>query len=49
MVQAQEAGLDYLVSLKVVCQRQLATGVKRSGTPVQVIHLAELLERALGD
>ncbi len=49
MVQAQEAGLDYLVSLNVVCQRQLATGVKRSRVPVQVIHLAELLERALGD
>ena len=49
MVQAQEAELDYLVSLNVVCQRQLATGVKRSRVPVQVIHLAELLELALAD
>jgi glycolate oxidase iron-sulfur subunit len=47
--QARDLGLDYLVSLNVVCQRQLQTGVKRAGLNVKVIHLVELLEIALGD
>ena len=45
--QARELELDYLVSLNVVCHRQLVAGVTRAKVAVTVIHLAELLELAL--
>ena len=45
--QARDLDLDYLVSLNVVCHRQLVAGVKRARLRVKVIHLAELLELAL--
>jgi len=47
--QAREAELDYLVSLNVVCTRQLRAGVKRARLRVKVVHLVELLELALAD
>ncbi|MEI2827207.1 MAG: (Fe-S)-binding protein [Dermatophilaceae bacterium] len=45
--QARDLDLDYLVSLNVVCHRQLVSGVRRAKLRVKVIHLAELLELAL--
>lgn len=47
LTQARDLGLDYLVSLNVVCTRQLASGVRRAKLPVRVLHLVELLELAL--
>lgn len=39
--------LDYLVVVNPVCQRQLVTALRRRGSPVRVLHLAELLALAL--
>ncbi len=47
LAQAREAELDHLVTLNVVCTRQLKAGVKRARLQVKVVHLVELLELAL--
>jgi glycolate oxidase iron-sulfur subunit len=39
--------LDYVVVVNPVCQRQLVTALKRRGSKVRVLHLAELLALAL--
>jgi glycolate oxidase iron-sulfur subunit len=39
--------LDYLVVVNPVCQRQLVTSLRRRGSRVRVLHLAELLALAL--
>jgi glycolate oxidase iron-sulfur subunit len=43
----EAAGLDYLVVVNVVCQRQLISGLRRRRSRVRVLHLAELLARSL--
>ncbi|HMO11480.1 MAG TPA: (Fe-S)-binding protein [Actinotalea sp.] len=47
--EAREAGLDYLVTVNPVCQRQMAGGARRARLGVQVLHLVELLAMALPD
>lgn len=47
LVQARDQGLDYLVSLNVVCTRQLKAGARKAKLRVRVLHLVELLEMAL--
>jgi glycolate oxidase iron-sulfur subunit len=47
MEQAREAELDYLVTVNVVCQRQVSDGVRRAKVPARVLHLVELLAMAL--
>jgi glycolate oxidase iron-sulfur subunit len=44
LVQARDQGLDYLVSLNVVCTRQLTSGARKARLKVRVVHLVELLE-----
>jgi glycolate dehydrogenase iron-sulfur subunit len=44
----EAAGLDYLVVVNVVCQRQLIGGLRRRRSRVKVLHLAELLARSMG-
>ena len=39
--------LDYVVVVNPVCQRQLVTSLRRRGSTVPVLHLAELLALAL--
>jgi Fe-S oxidoreductase len=39
--------LDYVVVVNPVCQRQLVTSLRRHGSRVPVLHLAELLALAL--
>ena len=41
------ARLDYLVVVNPGCQRQLVTALKKRRSPVRVLHLAELLAKAL--
>lgn len=41
----ESAGLDYLVVVNPGCQRQLIQGLRRRGSRVRVLHLAELLAR----
>jgi glycolate oxidase iron-sulfur subunit len=43
----EEARLDFVVVLNPVCQRQLINGLRRAGSRTRVLHLAELLLRAL--
>jgi len=43
----EEAGLDYLVVVNVVCQRQMIGGLRRRRARAKVIHLAELLSTAM--
>jgi glycolate dehydrogenase iron-sulfur subunit len=45
--EVEAARLDYLVVVNPGCQRQLLTGLRRRGSSVRVLHLAELLARAL--
>lgn len=45
--QARDAGVDYIVSLNVVCTRQVRQGARRARLPVRVLHLVEVLEMAL--
>jgi len=42
----EAAGLDHLVVVNVVCQRQLIAGLRRRRSTTTVLHLAELLARA---
>jgi glycolate oxidase iron-sulfur subunit len=42
----EEADLDYLIVVNVVCQRQMISGLRRRGSRVEVLHLAELMDRA---
>jgi glycolate oxidase iron-sulfur subunit len=44
----EQARLDYLVVVNVVCQRQMIGGLRRRRSTVTVVHLAELLARAMG-
>ncbi|HEY9389960.1 MAG TPA: (Fe-S)-binding protein [Mycobacteriales bacterium] len=46
LAEIDQAGVDFVVVVNPGCQRQLATGLRRSGSPVRVLHLAELLDRA---
>ena len=41
------AGVDHLVVVNPGCQRQLVDGLRRRGSTVRVLHLAELLALAL--
>jgi glycolate oxidase iron-sulfur subunit len=43
----ETADLDYLVVVNVVCQRQMITGLRRRRSRVKVLHLAELIDRAV--
>ena len=43
----EAADLDYLIVVNVVCQRQLIGGLRRRRSRTKVLHLAELLARAL--
>jgi glycolate oxidase iron-sulfur subunit len=43
----EAADLDYLVVVNVVCQRQMIDGLRRRRSRTRVLHLAELLARAL--
>jgi glycolate oxidase iron-sulfur subunit len=43
----EAADLDYLIVVNVVCQRQMIGGLKRRRSRTTVLHLAELLARAL--
>jgi glycolate oxidase iron-sulfur subunit len=43
----EAAGLDYLVVVNVVCQRQMVNGLRRRKSRTKVVHLAELLAMAL--
>jgi glycolate oxidase iron-sulfur subunit len=45
--EVESLGLDYLVVVNPVCQRQLVTALRRHGSRVRVLHLAELLALAL--
>ena len=44
----EESGVDVLVTVNPGCQRQVQTGLRRRGSPVRVLHLAELLAESLG-
>ncbi len=43
----EQADLDHLVVVNVVCQRQMIGGLRRRRSRTRVLHLAELLARAL--
>jgi glycolate oxidase iron-sulfur subunit len=43
----EAADLDYLIVVNVVCQRQMIGGLRRRRSRTKVLHLAELLARAL--
>jgi glycolate oxidase iron-sulfur subunit len=43
----ENADLDYLVVVNVVCQRQMIQGLRRRRSRVRVLHLAQLLDAAL--
>lgn len=47
--QARAAQIDYYVTVNPVCQRQVATQVKRAGLKVKVLYLVELLAMAMED
>jgi glycolate oxidase iron-sulfur subunit len=42
----EAAGVDYLVAVNPGCLRQLRTGLRRRGSRIRVVHLAELLAAA---
>ena len=44
----EAAGVDYLVAVNPGCLRQLQTGLRRRGSRIRVVHLAELLAAAAG-
>ena len=44
----EAADVDYVVAVNPGCQRQLENGLRRSGSRVAVVHLAELLAAATG-
>ena len=44
----QAAGVDYVVAVNPGCLRQLQTGLRRRGSPIRAVHLAELLAAAAG-
>jgi glycolate oxidase iron-sulfur subunit len=43
----EAADLDYLIVVNVVCQRQMIGGLRRRRSRTKVLHLAELLDKAL--
>ncbi|MBT2395391.1 (Fe-S)-binding protein [Streptomyces sp. ISL-100] len=43
----EAAGVDYVVAVNPGCLRQLSTGLKRRGSSVRAVHLAELIAGAL--
>lgn len=45
----EAAGVDYVVAVNPGCLRQLHTGLRRRGSRVQAVHLAELLAAAVED
>lgn len=46
--EVEAADLDYLVTVNVVCHRQMIGGLRRSRSRTRAIHLAELLAQAAG-
>jgi glycolate oxidase iron-sulfur subunit len=44
----EAAGVDYVVTVNPGCQRQLHGGLRRRGSTVRAVHLAELLAAAAG-
>ena len=44
---AQAADVDYLVVVNPGCQMQLATGMRSARSGIPVVHIVELLARAL--
>jgi glycolate oxidase iron-sulfur subunit len=44
----EAAGVDYVVAVNPGCLRQLQSGLRRRGSPVRAVHLAELLAAAAG-
>jgi glycolate oxidase iron-sulfur subunit len=44
----EAAGVDYVVAVNPGCLRQLQTGLRRRGSGVRAVHLAELLDAAGG-
>jgi glycolate oxidase iron-sulfur subunit len=42
----EAAGVDYLVAVNPGCLRQIRTGLRRRGSRIRVVHLAELLAAA---
>ena len=44
----EQAGLDYVVTVNPGCLRQLQTGLRRRGSRVRAVHLADLLAAAAG-
>ncbi len=45
----EAAEVDYLVAVNPGCLRQLRTGLRRRGSRIRVVHLAELLVAAAGE
>jgi glycolate oxidase iron-sulfur subunit len=43
----EAADLDYLIVVNVVCQRQMIGGLRKRRSRTKVLHLAELLDKAL--
>jgi glycolate oxidase iron-sulfur subunit len=46
--EAEAAGLDFLVTVNPVCQREVGAGLRRRHSRIRVLHLAELLAMAKG-
>ncbi len=44
----EAAGVDYVVTVNPGCQRQLHGGLRRRGSAIRAVHLAELLAAAAG-
>jgi glycolate oxidase iron-sulfur subunit len=42
------AGADAVITANPGCQIQLAWGARRNGLKVEILHIAELLDRAYG-
>jgi glycolate oxidase iron-sulfur subunit len=48
LAEIEAAGVDFVVAVNPGCLRQLRQGLRRSGSRVEALHLAELLARARG-
>ena len=49
LANVKATGADYLVTANPGCQLQLAWGLREAGMKQQVLHLMELLGRAIPD
>lgn len=49
LAEIEAVGAEVVVTTNPGCQLQLSAGVRRAGLEVEVVHLAELLDRAAGE